>query len=44
MVKDVLSQNKLSWDAMADSWFGTTALPTYGCLVPTEDELMLFQN
>lgn len=42
MVKDVLSQNKLSWDAMADSWFGTTALPTYGCLVPTEDELMLF--
>lgn len=27
---------------MADSWFGTTALPTYGCLVPNEDELKLF--
>jgi len=27
---------------MADSWFGSTALPTYGCFVPTEDELHLF--
>ena len=38
----ILKQNKESWDAMADSWFGTTALPVYGCLVPTEEELHLF--
>lgn len=29
---------------MADTWFGTTALPTYGCLIPTEDELRLFPD
>jgi len=39
---ETLSQNKQSWDAMADSWFGTTALPAYGCLTPTENELHLF--
>ena len=38
----VLNQNKSSWDAMADTWFGSTALPVYGCLAPTEDELHLF--
>lgn len=38
----VLVQNKKSWDNMADSWFGSTALPTYGCLIPKEDELKLF--
>ncbi len=38
----ILDQNKQSWDTMADSWFGTTALPVYGCLIPTEDELKLF--
>lgn len=27
---------------MADSWFGSTALPSYGCLVPSEEELQLF--
>ena len=37
-----LVQNKHSWDAMADTWFGTTALPVYGCQIPTEDELHLF--
>lgn len=42
MNNDILSQNKQSWDAIADDWFGTTALPTYGCLIPTEDELHLF--
>ena len=26
----VLNQNKSSWDAMADTWFGSTALPVYG--------------
>lgn len=39
---DILTQNKTSWDNIADSWFGTTALPAYGCLIPTEDELHLF--
>jgi len=40
----VLSQNKSSWNTMADSWFGVTALPTYGCLCPDEDELHLFPD
>lgn len=44
MENNILAQNKNSWDTMADSWFGTTALPRYGCLVPTEDELNLFPN
>lgn len=44
MNNDVLTQNKSSWDTMADSWFGTTALPIYGCMIPTEDELKLFPN
>jgi 2-polyprenyl-3-methyl-5-hydroxy-6-metoxy-1,4-benzoquinol methylase len=44
MKNNILVQNKRSWDTMADTWFGTTALPTYGCLVPTEDELMLFPD
>ncbi|MBE6610847.1 MAG: class I SAM-dependent methyltransferase [Ruminococcaceae bacterium] len=38
----ILEENRRSWNAMADSWFGTTALPVYGCLAPTEDELALF--
>jgi SAM-dependent methyltransferase len=44
MTDNILIQNKQSWDAMADSWFGTTALPTYGCLIPTENELKLFPD
>lgn len=43
-MNDIISQNKESWDAIADSFFGVTALPTYGCLCPTEDELHLFPN
>lgn len=42
MNDDILAQNKISWNAIADSFFGVTALPTYGCLCPTEDELCLF--
>lgn len=42
MTTDILAQNRESWNAMADAWFGTTALPTYGCLAPTEEELGLF--
>ncbi len=38
----ILVQNKESWNAIADSFFGVTALPIYGCFIPTEDELGLF--
>lgn len=41
MNSQILTQNKASWDAIADDWFGTTALPTYGVLVPTEEQLHL---
>lgn len=44
MNEKVLVQNKQSWDTMADTWFGTTALPEYGCLIPTETELNLFPD
>lgn len=44
MESDILMQNKISWDTMADSWFGTTALPIYGCLIPTENDLNLFPD
>ena len=44
MDNKVLTQNKKSWDIMADTWFGTTALPAYGCLIPTEEELKLFPS
>lgn len=44
MNNNTLKQNKTSWNNIADNWFGTTALPTYGCLIPTEDELHLFGN
>jgi SAM-dependent methyltransferase len=38
----ILFQNKLSWDFIADEWFGSTALPTYGPTLPKEDTLNLF--
>ena len=41
-MNDILTQDKESWNAIADSFFGITALPNYGCLCPTEDELHLF--
>lgn len=44
MNKEVLLQNQKSWDTMADTWFGSTALPVYGCLAPTETELKLFSD
>lgn len=37
-------QNKKSWDTIADDWFGTTALPIYGCKMPSEEELNLFED
>jgi len=42
MKDEILEQNKRSWDAIADDWFGTTALPTYGVITLTEEELKLF--
>ncbi len=39
----VHSQNKSSWNAMADDWFGTI-LPVWGCSCPTEDELHLMPD
>ncbi|GHU82956.1 hypothetical protein FACS1894196_2090 [Clostridia bacterium] len=44
MDKNILAQNTSSWNAMADFAFGWTALPIYGCLCPTEDELHLFPD
>lgn len=44
MNKEVLLQNQKSWNSMADTWFGTTALPVYGCLAPTEAQLQLFPD
>lgn len=42
--KAVLEQNKRYWDAAADKWFGVTSLPTFGCCVPSEEELHLFEE
>ena len=42
MEKNLLKQNKESWDAIADSFFGVTALPVYGCFIPTEMNLVYF--
>jgi len=41
---DILNQNKSSWNALADLFIGVTALPKFGCLCPTEDELHLFPD
>ena len=41
-MNEILKQNQTSWNAIADDWFGTTALPEYGCRMPTETELGLF--
>lgn len=38
----ILTTNRTYWDANADLWFGTTALPTYGVKFVTEDDLHLF--
>jgi SAM-dependent methyltransferase/GNAT superfamily N-acetyltransferase len=40
----VLAQNKSSWNAIADDFFGVTALPVYGCSCPIEDDLHLFPD
>ncbi len=38
----IIDSNKSYWDAYADLWFGTTALPQYGVKFLTEEELHLF--
>lgn len=38
----ILKTNKAYWNANADAWFGTTALPTYGVKFVTEEDLHLF--
>lgn len=40
----LIQNNKKGWDAIADEWFGSTALPTYAPLMKTEDDLNLFGN
>ena len=42
MRQDILDKNKAAWNAIADDWFGTTALPTYGVMIPEETTLCLF--
>ncbi len=44
MKNDILKQNENSWDALAEDFFGVTALPILGCSIPTEDELHLFPD
>ncbi|MDE6387239.1 MAG: class I SAM-dependent methyltransferase [Lachnospiraceae bacterium] len=39
---EIIKTNKTYWNDHADLWFGTTALPEYGVLFPTEDDLHLF--
>ena len=41
-IEKIHSTNKNYWNANADAWFGTTALPVYGVRFPTEDDLKLF--
>ncbi|MGN0569072.1 MAG: class I SAM-dependent methyltransferase [Candidatus Fimenecus sp.] len=41
MNEKILEQNKSCWNAIADDWFGSTALPTYGIYLPTESDLHL---
>lgn len=42
MEKNIIENNKTYWNANADLWFGTTALPEYGVKFVTEDDLHLF--
>ena len=44
MNQETVQTNRAYWNANADNWFGTTALPVYGEMCPTEEELHLFGN
>lgn len=39
-----IDQNRRSWNKNAKHYFSTTALPTYGCHLPTEESLNLFED
>lgn len=43
-MKNILKQNENSWNAIADDFFGVTALPQLGVSIPTEDELHIFPD
>lgn len=38
----VLTQNKKSWDYIADEWLGSTSLPAYGPTLPDEHTVVVF--
>ncbi|KGA98368.1 ubiquinone/menaquinone biosynthesis methyltransferase UBIE [Alkalihalobacillus alcalophilus ATCC 27647 = CGMCC 1.3604] len=42
--RGILELNKNSWEKAAERFFGRTALPEYGPLAPTENELQLLGN
>lgn len=42
--KEIIANNKNHWNENADSWFGVTALPTYGVKFVSEDELHFFND
>ena len=44
MKPNILKQNENSWNALAEDFFGVTALPVLGCSIPTEDVLHLFPD
>lgn len=44
MTKQILNQNKQSWDKVAHYFNGVDALPSYGPFAQTEDELQLFDD
>lgn len=39
---EILDKNRNYWDTNADLWFGVTALPEYGPMTPSEEDLKLF--
>lgn len=44
MKRDILQQNKESWDKVAHHFNGIDALPSYGPFSQTEEELRLFEE
>ncbi len=41
---EIINTNKRYWNTYADLWFEATALPKYGVLFVTEDDLHLFDD
>ncbi|MFZ0474079.1 MAG: class I SAM-dependent methyltransferase [Halobacillus sp.] len=44
VTKEILKQNKVSWDIVAPHFNGVDALPNYGPIAQTEEELQLFEE